>query len=132
MKECEVTHPDIVGDLVIAMLSVNNWPLDKSFALREELKRLGMFDLDCLSKMSRDEIFRRLVAAGYKRSDYVVHLLVDRFQNMASVLSGGGIDRLRSLIDKKQSKELDQFLLAIKGVGPTVLNNFKLLTGAGM
>ena len=118
---------DLVADLVIAMLSVNNWPLEKSYAIREQLRKEGLFNISRLSGMNRADVCNSLYRAGYLRADYILGLLADRLLDMATTLSGNNLIKLRSFIERGEIKEADSLLLNIKGVGPMVLENFKIL-----
>jgi endonuclease III-like uncharacterized protein len=117
----------LIGDLVVAMLTVNNWPLEKACELRPTLERTQLFDIEELAKLPHDEVSRRLKDAGYTKADYVVGLLADRLLAMAATLSGHGFEEFRQLVDSDRDAERDRFLLGIKGVGPAVLETFKAL-----
>lgn len=122
----------LIGDLVVAMLTVNNWPLEKACELRPALERARLFDIEKLSNLSHDEVFHRLKDAGYAKADYVVGLLADRLLAMATTLSGAGFAKLQQLAGSSdQAAKRDRFLLGIKGVGPAVLETFKALRRIG-
>ena len=57
-QDNEVTK--VVEDLVIAMLSVDSWTLEKSFALRDALQREEIFELDTLAEVRRPKSSRGL------------------------------------------------------------------------
>lgn len=115
---------ELIGDLVIAMLTVNNWPLEKACEMRAALEREGVFDLARLSKFSHEGLFQRLRRAGYTKSDYVVGLLCDRLQAMAEELCGDGLTTLKRLLEAGPRTELNRMLLSVKGVGTAVLETF--------
>ena len=119
----------IVCDLVCSLLAVNLWTVEKTFSLNRALDRESLFDMDTARRMSRQEVFDRLLRAGYSRGDYVTGLLADRLLNVANALAGEGLSRLCTLIAKGEIGEMDTWLLSIKGVGPQVLKNFKMLQG---
>ncbi len=117
----------LVGDLVVAMLAVNNWPLEKACELRPDLEKSGLCDAKQLSTLSPEEVFARLKKAGYTKADYVVGLLADRLRAMAMAMSGTRTGELQEMMRPGRAGDLDRFLLAIKGVGPAVLETFKAL-----
>src|SRR5437763_1556705 len=54
-------------DLVVAMLSVNSYSVEKSYAIANQLAAEGLTDPMKLATFEPDEIARRLDRAGYKR-----------------------------------------------------------------
>ena len=118
---------NFVGDLVVSMLTVNNFSLEKVCELRPALEKASLFDVEALSKMSHEQVFGALKSAGYSKADYVVGLLADRLLAMAGTMQSTSADELRGLLQPGRERELDRFLLAIKGVGPAVLETFKAL-----
>ena len=115
---------DVVDDLVCSMLAVNVWTLEKSFAIREELEREVLFDVERMNSMTLSDFFDALKRAGYSKADFVVGLFVNRLSDMARVLSARGIERLCELIHEKETRAIDECLLPINGVGPKVCQNF--------
>ena len=120
---------EVALDLVCALLAVNLWTIEKAFSLKERLEHEGLVDLDRVAAMSQDEVLKRLERAGCHRGDYITGLLSHRLVEMAKAMANGGIHRLDELIRQRRIEELDQWLLGIRGVGPHVLRNFKILRG---
>ena len=105
-QDNEVTK--VVEDLVIAMLSVDSWTLEKSFALRDALQREEIFDLDTLADRAPTDVFERLERAGYARGDF-----------MTDVMAKGGVDREQSR--QPPLRDLDQRpqkIVVLTRVGP--------------
>lgn len=123
------SEKEIFADLLISMLTVNLWSLEKAFPLHDGLLREGLLDIESVSEMSPEEVFPRLERAGYRRGEFMIGLLSERILNTARTLAGNGIQELSMLIENKEIKKLDELLLGIKGIGPSVLNSFKLLRG---
>lgn len=118
---------DLIGDLVVALLSVNGWGLEKTFALYDDLQVQGLFAVESVAAMPRGEVCDRLEKAGYRRGDFLVGLLAGRLHDLARILSGEGKKTLRQLVEERDLQGIDNFLLEINGVGPQVVHNFKLL-----
>ena len=74
--DVRVTNP--WADLVIAILSVNSYPLEKTFALFESLDENGLLDPSCLAELSAADIARRMGAAGYNRGDTMTAIFTER------------------------------------------------------
>jgi len=117
----------VVEDLVVAILAVNFWTLEKVYALRSRLAEQGLFDMQGVSDLDVGEVDRRLRAAGYERGDFPVFAMANRLVHTACALDAGGETKLRALLAQGGSHELDDFLLGLKGVGPVVVGNFKVL-----
>ena len=84
-----------VGDLVLALLSVNTWTLEKTFRIYEGLKREELFIPNRVSKLSETEVFARLEKAGYDRGDFMIGLLSGRLLALSKALAGDGMKHLR-------------------------------------
>ena len=67
MSTAATAKSDPWADLVNAILSVNNHPLERTFHYFEGLRREGLFDPAALPTLDEEEIARRLGRAGYDR-----------------------------------------------------------------
>ena len=114
-------------DLVIAMLAVNRWTLDRAFALNDDLTAAGFLDPAAVRAMTVEEVASRLVQAGYRRGQYMEQLLAVRIAGAAHVLEAEGMRRLVELERRGDKDGIQKFLLTIKGVGPEVANSFLVL-----
>jgi hypothetical protein len=119
----------IVQDLVCSLLAVNLWTVEKTFGLSKDLERESLFDMNAVSRMSHQEAVDHLINAGYARGDYITGLLADRLLTVAAALAEDGVSRLCTLIAAGEIAEMDTWLLSLKGIGPQVLKNFKMLQG---
>ena len=122
-----ITSNNIVADLVMAMLAVNQWRLDQSAEIFDELKRGGLFSPQKISSMSHGELHTAIKAAKYSKADFVVDLICDRLFDMAEKLSADGEAELTSLCASGDKEAARRFAMKIKGVGPKVFENFWLL-----
>lgn len=123
----EPTDEVVVRDLVCALLAVNSWTIEESFSVYEGLKAEGLTDFQAVSQLPHSEIFDRLMRAGYQRADFMVGMVADRLRSLADTMGADGPVRLRQLISENRVKEMDEWLLSVKGIGPRVLSNFKAL-----
>lgn len=115
------------ADLVVAMLSVNNYPLTKVFNLSDALKTNGLFDPINLSCWSREEIAKRLGATGYDRGDVMIAIFADRLSTLGRLADERDVNE--QILAKGSNAEVAELLGRVKGVGPKVLKNFFLLRG---
>lgn len=123
----QVTNP--WADLVIAILSVNNYPLEKTFALFESLDKNGLFDPRCLAELSAADIARRLGAAGYSRGDTMTAIFTERLLSVGRLTGEKTIEECTRVLSTGSREEVTSLLRGVKGVGPKVLSNFFLLRG---
>ena len=114
-------------DLVVAMLAVNRWTLERSASIAEGLSDAGLSDPVAIRSMSVDEVATRLATAGYKRGRYMEQLLAVRIVSAAEILDEQGVRRLTELDRRGDKNAIRDLLLTVKGVGPEVLNNFFIL-----
>ena len=117
---------DIVDALVISLLAVNNYQLDKAWALLPSLKSNGLTDPAQVAGADVGDLTVRLASAGYDRG-MLTGLFAERLrQLMISVLSEafGG---LRDAIQANDQKKFSDLFCAFPGVGPRVCSNAWLL-----
>ena len=129
MAQPGFNEEQIYGDVVMALLAVNGWTLEKVSAIRDGLAREALFDREALKASSIQVLAERLHAAGYTRGDYMCSLLAHRLQSFAEVFDDDVARDMKIKLESKRLEEVDKLLLAMHGVGPTVLWNFKILVG---
>lgn len=126
-----VSANPLIENLLLAVLAVNNWSLERVFELRDPLRDAGLFDLAVVSNLSEAEIARRLTIAGYARGEYMTTLMALRFLSVTQVLSTDQLARLAAAIQAGHRDAAEAILNRIRGVGPAVLRNFWILQGVG-
>lgn len=114
-------------DLVMAMLSVNNYPLTKVFTLLDALKDNGLLDPRNLACWNREEINLRMAAAGYDRGTVMTAIFTDRLSSLGMLAEELAVNE--RILAKGTKAEIAELLTRVKGVGPKVLENFFLLRG---
>lgn len=119
------------ADLVIAILSVNNYPLDKTFALFEALKKNGLFDPACLAESSPADIARKLGSAGYNRGDTMTAIFTERLISLGQLAIRARVEDCVRILSTGYPEEVTSLLSGVKGVGPKVLANYFILRGDG-
>ncbi len=117
------------ADLVMAMLSVNNYPLERTFALFDALQAQGLFDPAVLNEAPSASIAKKLGAGGYNRGDTMTAIFTDRLVSLGAFLGSGSIGQYTEILEHGSCDEVRRMLAPVKGVGPRVLENFFLLRG---
>jgi hypothetical protein len=115
------------SDLIVAMLSVNNFPMTKTFSYIRELEEQGLFDLRKLAEWDVAEVDRRLRLAGYDRGDTLNRMFAARLCSLGQL--GNGLQKHELVLRSGSRGELTSLLAPVKGIGPTVIDNFLLLRG---
>jgi hypothetical protein len=117
----------LLVDLFTAIMAVNQWTVERAYRVSARLKAVGMLDPPTLSRMSVEDVCERLERAGYNRGEFMVLQMAGRMLHMARALENEGVEKIEALETARRLSELREFLLTIKGVGPTVVNSFFLM-----
>jgi len=118
---------DVWQDLVVSMLSVNNYSLEKTYSSIELLSQEGLFDPKKLVGWKADEIADRLRRGGYNRGEYLNNLLATRLASLATFVEGVGMKESERILTKSDKSVIAKFLQPVNGVGPQVLRSFSML-----
>ena len=120
---------ELAEHVLVSLLAVNSWSLERVYNLRGGLREAGLVDFDAVEKLSIEEVAERLSAAGYTRGDYMNTLMALRISSMAPVLSAEELERLSEDVEAGRRDDANALLRRIKGVGPSVLTSFWVLRG---
>jgi hypothetical protein len=112
-------------DLIMAMLAVNKYPLEKVFALFEALDSRNLFDPESLARRDSGEIARDLKRAGYDRGPELTNILAERIWSLRAL--GSDFAESEAILAHGSKHEVETLLECVSGVGPMVLKNFLLL-----
>lgn len=118
---------DVWEDLVLAILSVNNYSLEKAYSAVDSLRGEGVFDPKKLARWTLEEIALRLRRGGYDRGEYLTKLLANRLMSLAVFVDRVGIEEAERILTTYGKTEIGQFLQPVSGIGPQVLVNFSVL-----
>jgi len=118
---------DVAGvweDLVIAMLSVGGFPVEKVLKLRDSLERAGLVDPRNLSSWDEARVTRELTAAGYERG-MLTGMYAERLcAAMRSLAVEECLHENQMLLERADQGRVADLLLPQKGIGPAVLRTF--------
>jgi hypothetical protein len=120
---------DLWADLVIAMLAVNNYTLEKTYAHVEALQELGLLSPDNLAAWEPAEVAQRLGKAGYDRGQVLNGMLAERLCALGAFVVGRDGRQCASLLRQGQREAAARLLSTVKGVGPVVLRSYFDLRG---
>ena len=114
-------------DLVISLLSVNQYSLEKTYQHAEGLREQGLFIPKNLVKWDQEGILLRLKAGGCDRGEFMTNLFALRLANLGHFVGGKGLDACTKVLLGKDAKAIEALLLPVNGVGPKVIHNFCFL-----
>jgi endonuclease III-like uncharacterized protein len=123
------SESDAWQDLITAMLAVNNYSLEKTFAVVAAFRREGLIDPNNLARWSEEEVVQRFKAAGYDRGAYLNKLFALRLCSLGVAACDDGLAHYRQLIEGTDKRAIRDLLSSVRGIGPRVLQNFMILRG---
>jgi hypothetical protein len=115
-----------IEDLVVSVLAIYQYSLEKTYNLRDDLRREGVFDLDAMARKQLPDVVAALHAAGYQRGKTTA-IFADRILELAQAARKGVLTEALHAWNAGQHDRADSLLLAIPGIGPRVLENFHML-----
>lgn len=122
------SHPDALDrpwdDLVISILSVNQYSLERTYGSLLALREQQVTDPLSLAQWSSQEIERRLRAAGCDRGEFMTRLFAERLSALGVLVRTKGIDECDKIIAGRDARAIEALLLPVKGIGPVVLRHF--------
>ena len=114
-------------DLVISILSVNNWSLEQTYRSIGGLRKEGLVDPRSLVKWDQTEIVERLKSAGYDRGPFMTNLFALRLANVGALIRSRGLHECSEVISGRNPRAVEELLLPVNGIGPKTIANFCLL-----
>ena len=127
MQHADALADEPFVDLVMSILAVNNYSLEKVFGVRESLLQEGLFDPEKFTSFKPTDIYAKLVAAGYDRGEFLTWLFTERLCSLGELISRQGVETFRQGLSGTDLKGIGSFLKPVKGVGPVVLRNYACL-----
>lgn len=126
MKEEDRIEQLIIDALVVSLLAVNKYTLDRVLSYRSSFRENGLLDVEGVSKMDVGTITAKLTAAGFNRG-LLNGMMAARLKNLMTAISEGYIDQLPKLILNRDRESALTLLTSLRGMGPTTARNAWLL-----
>src|SRR3954464_9666120 len=114
----------IAENVLISILAVNGWTVDRVFPLTDRFRAVGLLDFATISALPKEDIAERLARAGYARGEYMNLLLAGRVLSLATALTAAELNRLKQCLVEGRTIDVSDTLRGITGVGPVVLETF--------
>ena len=116
-------------DLVIALLSVNQYSLERTYPLLEGIRAEKLADMQHLAAWTVPQIEERLKAAGCDRGSFMTGLFAQRLHSLGEYIERHYIARCELTLRSGDVRAIETLLLPVNGIGPVVLKKFYLLRG---
>jgi hypothetical protein len=120
---------DVWEDLVVSILAVNQYSLEKTYAIVGGLREAGLASPQNLGAWEIDRIVSRLKSAGCDRGAFMTPLFAARLSSLGKVVGARGMSACADILAGKDFEEIRRLLLPVNGIGPKVMRNFCLLRG---
>ena len=117
-------NTSVWADLVVALLSVNNYPAERTYKLLDALGNAGLAEPDKLASFSEEEIARKLCAAGYKRGVFLTGVFAERLAALGRFVRAHGREQCEPILEGQDYERVRTLLSSVKGIGPTVVKTF--------
>ncbi|TVP63094.1 MAG: hypothetical protein EA343_08985 [Nodularia sp. (in: Bacteria)] len=114
-------------DLVISILSVNQYTLSKTYLSIETMRQVGLFNPDNLIQWDSNEINEHLRQGGCERGSFMTNLFAERLAALGALIANQGISKCEQILLSRDKKLITDFLMPVKGIGPKVIQNLFLL-----
>ncbi|MFN8007519.1 MAG: hypothetical protein U0V70_10945 [Terriglobia bacterium] len=115
-------------DLVVSILSVNQYSLEKTYQSIGGLQKQGLFDPQTLIQSDQDEIVHQLKLSGCDRGQFMTKLFALRLAALGDSICDR-LDTFNEVLSGSDSRRIEELLIPINGIGPKVISNFFLLRG---
>ena len=129
LRESTTDNSDPWQDLVVSILSVNQYSLERTYTCVSGLRKQGLFEPIKLGQWSPSDIVEKLRSAGCDRGPFMTSLFAQRLANLGALIKSKGADRCTRVIAGTDVQAIEGLLLPVNGIGPRVLANFRLLRG---
>lgn len=116
-------------DLVVSILAVNQYSLEKTYGGLEGLRTTNVTDPANLRDWKPEEMTAKLRAAGFDRGSFMTALFAQRLCALGELIRARGITECESVLSGRNRRSIEAVLLPVKGIGPKVLKNFFMLRG---
>lgn len=118
------TISNVWEDLVVSVLSVNQYTLSNTYKSLQSLEDIGLFKPENLTNWDVDKIEENLKKGGCDRGIFMTGLFAARLFALGGLLSSRGIKEVEAILLSHDKKAIEELLLPVKGIGPKVLQNF--------
>ena len=118
--------PDHSEALVVAVLAVNRYPLEKVWGQLSGLRAKRLTDPEWVAGADLGDVVVNLAASGHDRG-MLTGMMAERLQVLMQAVFAGTLDTLPGLLAKGDTEAVVKLLCTVKGIGPRVAANALML-----
>lgn len=122
-----IDHP--WDGLVVSILAVNQYSLERTFAVVGGLRAAKLTDPENLMHWTLGDMAEKLKSAGCKRGAFMTTLFARRLCALGEFIRKNGAAQCEAILSSGDRESIARLLLPVHGIGPKVLKNFFLLHG---
>ena len=120
---------DHLDAVVVAVLAVNNYPLEKAWALLPRLRQAGLTDPRLVASEDLGSLTVGLARAGYNRG-LLTAMMAERLQGLGQAVQDGTLSSFDAILAQGDRERAISVLRHVRGIGPRVAANaWTLLRG---
>jgi hypothetical protein len=119
-----------IRHLLVAMLAVGGFSLERAWGLLPNLEKEGLADPKTVAGLDEREMVRRLARSGYDRGPTVTPFMADRLMAVHAAVRDGVLAQTCRLMRDGRDREAETMLRRVKGIGPTVFRHFAMFQGS--
>jgi hypothetical protein len=127
--EARADAQETLAHLIIALLSVGGYSIERVWEIRSNLESEGLLDSKAVEMLDEAEVVRRLATSGYDRGPVVTVSMARRLMALHTAVRNGLLAQASSLMQEKRMKDAETLLCTVKGIGPMVFSQFAALLG---
>jgi len=131
MPDPKPAKDDAWEDLVVSILSVNQYSLERTYQALAGLREQGLLEPHGFMHWGQAEIVDRLKAAGCDRGPFMTNLFALRLGNLGILIERRGLETCMRILRGRHRRAIEDLLLPVNGIGPKVIANFCLLRELG-
>ena len=113
---------DHLEALIVSILAVNSYGLEKAYSLLPALRKSGLTDSSRVPKLKCEKVMMLLAASGYERG-LLTEMMAARLVSLMKTVSDGELDGLGELVANNKRVAAVEMLCAIRGIGPKVASD---------
>jgi len=118
--------PDQLAPVVAAVLAVNNYKLERAWALMPAFASAGLLDPEGVADQDLSDLTPRVFAAGFQRG-LLTEMMAGRVRDVMRVARTGQLDGLPTRVEVGDREGVVTLLCTVKGIGPKVAGNAWML-----
>ena len=115
-----------LAPIVAAVLAVNNFKLDRAWALMPAFESAGLLDPEQVADRDLSDLTPQVFAAGFQRG-LLTEMMAGRVRDVMRAAQAGKLDGLSACVASGDREGAVALLCTVKGIGPKVAGDAWML-----